>query len=441
MIFGDSVIKPRRIKSRIERMVQDGFIRNVGVLTGGTVISQAVVALSMPLLTRLYDPQDFSLLAIYTALLSMLTVISCLRFNIAISLPQSDHDGANLVALSLIAASAMSVVLVIITLVAPDRLAELLGQPTFAQYLWMVPVGVLLSSSYAALQYWTSRQKRFGLITRTRVTRAIGGAGTQSGIGAIHPSPFGLIFGHMIYNSLGVVGLVISAWRHDRSSFRNISWISLKRNFIEYRRFPIYSVPEALFNSAGSQLPILIIAGSLAGPEAGFLLLAMRVLGLPMSLIGSSVAQVYLAEAPGKLRDGELTSFTRKAIWSLLKTGAPPLLALGVVSPFLFPIIFGEEWARAGWMLLWMTPWFILQFVSSPISMLLHVVGRQVTALTLQIFGCALRVGAVIAALGIATGWTVEVYALSGAAFYAAYIAILVLQLRRIDRQTVPTDR
>jgi len=418
------------LKARAGALVGNRFLRNVGVLTGGTVVAQGLVALSMPLLTRLYTPHDFSLLAVYMAVLGLLTVVSCLRFNIAISLPERDEDGAGLVVLSVLAALAISVVLAILALVAPRQMSALLGQPDFQPYLWLIPAGVFLVSVYMALEYWASRKKRFGQITRTRVTRGIAGSGVQVGAGLFHPSPFGLLFGHMIFNGMGLLGLAGSMWRHDRPAFSGIDWRTLKRTAVEYRRFPIYSVPEALLNAVSTQVPVLIVAAALAGPQAGFLMLALRVLGLPMGLIGSSVAQVYLAEAPSKLREGDLGPFTRRAMLSLFKAGGPPLVAIGAISPLVFPFVFGEEWRPAGWMLAWMTPWFILQFVASPISMLLHVTGHQITAMVLQALGCALRIGAVMAALTFARSWTVEAYALSGAVFYGVYIGVLMLVAR-----------
>lgn len=418
------------LRSRTAGLIRNQFLRNVGVLTGGTVMAQGLIALSMPLLTRLYSPEDFSLLAVYMAVLSLLTVASCLRFHIAISLPERDEVGADLVVLSISAALFISLFLGLLAVTAPEQMSALLGQPGFRPYLWLIPVGVLLASIYSALQYWASRRRRFGQITRTRLTRAIAGSGMQIGAGVLHPSPFGLLFGHMIFNGMGILGLARAMWKHDRPAFMRIRWGSLRRTAIEYRRFPIYSVPEALLNAAGSQIPVLIVAGALAGPEAGFLMLAMRVLGLPMGLIGTSVAQVYLAEAPAKQRAGELGPFTRRAMLSLFKAGGPPLIVIGAVAPLVFPFVFGEEWRPAGWMLAWMTPWFVLQFVSSPISMLLHVTGHQATAMVLQALGCALRIGSILIALAFARPWAVEAYALSGAVFYGMYIGVLMFVAR-----------
>lgn len=373
---------------------------------------------------------DFSLLAVYVAILGIVTVVSCLRYNIAIPIPEEDADGMALLFVSIGAAFIVSLLCALIVTVAPEAIAALIGQPDFQPYLWMVPVGVFIASVYNALQYWASRKKRFGLVTRTRVTRAVGGVGTQLGVGAAAPSPFGLVFGHMIYGGLGIFGLTRSLLKEDRQFLGKATLGRLAGQVKEQRRFPIYSVPEALFNTAGIQLPVIFIAAIAAGPEAGFLMLAMRVMGLPMGLVGASVAQVFLAEAPSRLRDGTIGTFTRTTMYALFKAGAPPLIAVGVLSPLAFPLLFGPEWERAGWLVAWMTPWFVLQFVSSPVSMILHVTGRQNLAMMLQGAGLVLRLSMVLLAAKLVEDNISEIYAISGAIFYMAYIAVVLFVSR-----------
>lgn len=404
-------------------MLQRGsFIRNVGILTSGTVAAQAVMVLALPILTRLYAPEDFSLLAVYAAILGIVTAVACLRYNIAIPIPTDDADGMALLAVSLLAALACAALVALPVLMAPQLITGALGQPALAPYLWMLPVGIFFAAAYDALQYWASRRKQFSVITYTRMTRAVGGAGSQLGIGYVSPSPFGLIFGHMLYSGLGIVGLVANLLRDSRAALRGISAGRMATLARRHYRFPAYSVPEALLNTSSMELPVILIAAVAVGPEAGFLMLAMRVMGMPMALIGSSVAQVYLAEARAKLNAGTLSDFTRATMWTLFKTGAPVLLAVGILSPAIFPILFGSEWERAGWLVMWMTPWFILQFVASPVSMVLHVLDKQLAALILQAAGLIIRVGAVVAAASFWPEYIVEIYAVSGAVFYGIYV-------------------
>lgn len=415
------------IRAALARLLPAGsFARNVSVLTSGTAFAQGLAVLALPLLTRLYSPEDFALLAVYVAIVGILTVVSCLRYNIAIPLPEQDDDGMALLAVAILAACGVSLLCAWPAILAPEATARLFGQPGLQPYLWMIPVGVFIASVYNALQYWASRKKRFGLVAHTRMTQAVGGIGTQTAIGVSAPSTFGLIFGQMLNGGLGIWGLARDLWRQDREVLRRVGGAHLIGTASEFRRFPIWSVPEALLNTAGVQVPVILIAAVAAGPEAGFLMLAMRVLGMPMALVGRSVSQVFLAEAPAKLRDGSLAAFTRSTMWTLFRNGAPPLVAVGVLSPLLFPLVFGAEWARAGWLVAWMTPSFVLQFVASPVSMVLHVTGRVSLALALQAFGLVLRLGMVLLAVAFVAENISEIYAISGALVYGVYLIVVL---------------
>lgn len=416
------------MRTRLTNLMPPGsYLRNVSILTGGTIFAQGLMVLALPILTRLYTPEQFNLLAVYVALLGILGSVSCLRYNIAIPLPEDDANGIALVAVAILAALSISGLCAVPVIFAPEATATLLAQPGLQPYLWMVPIGVFIASVYDALQYWASRKRRFGLVTRTRMTRAVGGASTQLSIGAFSPSPFGLIFGHMIYGGLGLLGLARNMLKQDRAALRNLNTRRIVAEARRYRRFPLYSMPEALLNTAGIQMPIILIAAMAGGADAAFIMLAMTVLGAPMAFVGGSVAQVYLAESPARLRNGTLSSFTLNTMWTLAKTGGPLLFVVGAVSPFAFAAIFGREWEQAGWLVLWMTPWFILQFVASPVSMVLHVLERQDIALVLQAGGCVLRLVVVLVVGEVAPDYMSEAYAISGAVFYFAYVATISL--------------
>jgi O-antigen/teichoic acid export membrane protein len=322
----------------VNKFSKNEFLRNVSILTSGTVFAQLVMVLALPVLTRLYSPQDFDLLAVYAALINIASVGACLRFNIAIPLPKRDSDAMALLYLASIAAFIFSALLGLVVLIFPTEIASLLNQPSLQAYFWMLPAGVLFASLYDAAQFWASRKKRFGLITHTRIVRSIFGASTQLGYGATLVSPFGLLFGHMLYSGFGFVSLWRSIWRDDIKVLRNISLTRLRSVGSSYRGYPYKSVPEAIFNTMSVELPVVLIAASALGPEAGFLMLASRVIGMPMAFIGSSVGQVYLAEAPEHKRQGSLGEFTLTTMSRLLLVGMPPLVMFGLLAPFLFPI-------------------------------------------------------------------------------------------------------
>ncbi|MGJ7575242.1 lipopolysaccharide biosynthesis protein [Variovorax sp. RB2P76] len=429
------------MRSRLESLNRVGFVRSVGVLVGGTAFAQGLAILILPIVTRLYTPADFSALAVFASILSIVSVAACLRLEIAIPLPDSDEDAANLLASALAVCTVVSALVAFVIWCFYAKIIELIGQPELQPHLWLLPVGIWLASAYSAIQFWSTRKKRFGTIAKTRMTQALGGIGTQVGLGWMGFAPFGLLLGQVIASGAGLFGLSSRVIREDRSAFKKVRWIDMRRLLRRYERFPRYSTFEAFANSAGIQLPIIVIASVAIGAEAGYLMLGMRVIGAPMALIGGSVSQVYLSRAPSELRAGTLTSFTLQITRGLVKTGGGPLLFAGIIAPIIFPILFGENWRRAGEIVIWMTPWFVLQFLTSPVSMVLHVTENQRVAMILQLVGLALRVGAVLAASWLAGGLIVKAYAISGFLFYCIYFCVLGLILKISRHQFVALIR
>jgi O-antigen/teichoic acid export membrane protein len=201
----------------------------------------------------------------------------------------------------------------------------------------------------------------------------------------------------------------------------------MRRAFKKYDRFPKFSTFDALANSAGIQLPLIIIAAMAVGPEAGFLLLAMRTMQAPMGLIGAAVSQVYISHARDELRKGNLGDFTAGILGGLARTGVGPLILLGGMAPPVFAFVFGEEWRRAGELVVWMTPWFAFQFLSSPISMVMHVRNWQKAMLLLTVFGLFLRLGALGFAAFQDPDHLSEYFAISSGLFYFACCCVFAL--------------
>lgn len=407
------------VRAKTLALSRMGFLRSVGVLVGGTAVSQAVSVLVLPLVTRFYTPADFSILAVYASILGIVSVVACMRLEIAIPMPARNEEAANLLALALCSCTAVSAAAALVVWVWPGQIVRLVGQPGLTPFLWMLPLGVWLSSVYGALQFWAIRKKNFAAIAKTRMTQAVGGASVQLGFGWwSNFGAFGLLLGQLINSGAGLFGLGRSLLRDDRTVLRKVSYLGMRNTLRDYGRFPKYSTFEAFANSTGTQLPVIIIAAMAVGPEAGYLMLATRVMAVPMALIGGAVSQVYLSRAPDELRAGTLGTFSTRILGGLFRAGVGPLLFAGILAPSVFSFVFGQKWERAGELVTWMTPWFIFQFMSSPISMVMHVTNRQSAMLAVTLSGLIVRLGAMAVAAKYAHNYFSEFYAASGGIFY-----------------------
>jgi O-antigen/teichoic acid export membrane protein len=392
------------------------FFRSVVLLVTGTAFAQALMIIALPLLTRLYTPEEFNTLAIYVSLLGVISVAACLGLDMAVPLPEKDEDAVNIVALSISFACIVALLAALCFFLIDSDVFVMNGLGGVVPYLWMLPLGVLLSASYSAIQFYAVRQKKFSDISKTRMAQSIVALTTQIGFGNAGVTPFGLLLGQMLSGGSGFFYL----WKRliDKKKLSLVSFEKMKRMLFDYRRFPQFSTFEILTNSASIQFPILLIASLAAGPEAGFLILAMRVMQAPMGLVGGAIGQVYLSKAPEEHRDGNLALFTNSVICGLLKTGVGPIIFVGIIAPLAFSIVFGPQWERAGILVAWMTPWFVFQFLASPISMSMHVRNMQKVMLLITFSGFLLRVGALLYASKFAIDFLSEYYAISGGMYY-----------------------
>ena len=409
---------------------QGGFLKSVSVLVGGTAFAQMIGLLCLPLLTRLYSPNDYSILGIYVAIVSIFAVISCFRFEIAIPIPEKDEEAKSLLFISLLSNIFTILFLYLILLLVYPLIKNLHIIRQLSIWIWFIPLGVFLSGLYSALQYWSSRRKRFKEIAHTRMTQAVLGNGASLIVGITTGGFWGLIFGQLLNFSGGFLRLANSTY-HDLKIIKKT--LPLKDVLYKYRDYPKYSTFEALANISAIQLPLIIIASFVVGAEVGYLMLAMKILGIPMGLIGRAMSQVYLSHAPEFYKKKQLYRYTVDILKKIFKLIVIPFILLAMLSPYIFDFIFGENWSGLGKYILIMIPWYFMQILSSPVSMALHIIGSQKTALSLQVFGFVMRVGILIIMAIIGSSYIVDYYIFSGFLFYLIYMLVIVKALRQED--------
>ncbi|EHU1358815.1 oligosaccharide flippase family protein [Acinetobacter baumannii] len=420
-------MKSLLVKINSKLNAQGGFLKAVSVLVGGTAFAQLIGLICLPILTRLYSPEDYAVLGIYIAIVSILSVIACLRLEIAIPIPEKDEEAKSLLILSLLSNFFIVSILYLILFFLNPILQNFYIIKKLDMWIWFIPLGVFLSGLYSALQYWSTRRKRFKDIAQTRMTQAIFNNGASLSVGFFTGGFWGLILGQLFSFGGGLLKLGYSTYKDTIYVKKNNS---LKTVLYKYQDFPKYSTFEALANTSAIQLPLIIIASFLLGPEVGYLMLAMKVLGIPMGLIGSAMSQVYLSHAPTYYQKGELFDYTKSILNKILKLVILPFVLLLLISPYIFGFIFGKQWADIGYYISAMVPWYFMQILSSPVSMSLHIIGKQKVALILQLIGFLVRVIFLVGIAVLSHKRVIPYYVVSGFLFYTIYMITILACLK-----------
>jgi O-antigen/teichoic acid export membrane protein len=408
------------------------FARSVSVLVGGTAGAQLIAVLAAPLLTRLFTPKDFGLLAVYASLLALIGVVSSLRYELAIPLPEEDGEAANVTVLSLLLVSLTTVLSSLLVGMFATPIADALGAPALADYLWLVPVGVLLAGGYNVFNYWSVRTKRFSAIASTRICQSLTTLAIQ--IAVFKLGGLALLLGQVAGQSIGIISLSRPALA--MRAFRQVSWSGIWQVAVHYRQFPIFSTWGGFVDTASTKLPLIVFFTTFGPSMAGFLTIADRVLQMPASLIGRAVSQVFYSNAAEAHKSGELSQLVERIFSKLVHIGFPPALLIFLTAPDLFEFVFGENWRQAGKFASWMTPWLFLQFASSPLSIIFVITEKMGQSLVWQIILLGFNLSALL--VGVLHNDSIKAIMILSGANIICYL-ILIIWIARLTNNSLIT--
>lgn len=364
-----------RIRSRLPGA---SFIRGVAVLTGGTALAQGLGVIVAPLLTRIYLPEELGQFGLYVAFFSMASVVMALRYEAAIVGAADRSEAADLVVIAIVLGIPTGLLSVgALRWLISDEVLGFGALPNHAALL--VLPALLVTNGFTTLRYWFVREEKFEPVSRAIVLQGGGRAATQVGVGLAFGGWLGLPVGDLLGRSLGVRRLWRSAWPTVRKTAFPLQLGRIRTVLRTHRKFPGVLMPSAILNQLAINIPLPFIV-YLYGPVAGgYFALVQRVVSLPMSVLGASVADVfharvgtYARDAPHKTR----RAFERTAL-TLLLIGFVPAFVLLAFGEVLFGFIFGDTWVEAGLLASVMAPWALAQLVVSPLSRVILVFRGQ----------------------------------------------------------------
>lgn len=412
------------------------FVRGVSTIAGGTVVAQIAVVAVSPLLTRLYDPAQFGALGVFTSLLGILLVVTTLRLELAIPIAEGPKQAASLLCLSL-GATALTGLLVLCALLLGLARTNLPFLTPLGGWIYLLPVGMLLGGGYQSLTYGATRAKAYNALARTKLAQGVGMAGTQVTLGFLPVGAFGLLAGYVVGQAAGVVTLSREIVRSGSFSFRGLNLATLWDCLGRYRKFPLVSTWSALLNAASVWCPVLFLASFHGAVAAGAFALTQRVITIPISMVGRAVNQVFTGEAGECLRNAEERPKLRRLYWRTLGylalLGAGPVLIIGLVSPTVFSVVFGEEWRRAGEFARILALGYAAQFAVGPLTTLLLLIGRNERQLAWDFTRSVVIVGG-FACLTVAQASAESMllfFSLSLVFFYLVHVVLSDLALRQ----------
>ena len=321
-----------------------------------------------------------------------------------------------------------------------SQIAAALHRPQLMPWLWFVAPTAAVMGGFLVLNQLAVRHRRYASIGRRNLWQSLVLVATQSSAGLAGVAPGGMMLGMTAGQAAGAASLLRGSELTSTVAQQARKWPHLRQALQRYRRFPLVLAPSGLVNALGLQLPVLVVAYFYGSQVAGWLGMAQRVLGVPVTLIGTAVAQVYLGELVALRRDGsaDVRHLFRRATRQLAAVSVPIAATLLLLGPIAFASVFGHQWRTSGEYARPMALALAAQLVAAPLSQTVVAYERQYLQLAWDV-GRLVLVGGSTAVCALGGGspvtaiWTVSV------ALTASYLASWFLSWRLVERSPLLT--
>lgn len=391
---------------------------HVAKVSGGVIFGQLIGIVGYLLLTWTYSPAAFGVYASWLAVSVLGSVVS--TGGLETSLVQ-DPDGPER------HGSAVYMLATVFLGALAYCAATAAVMPFFPNVLkgnfWLISAtmfaAVLSLGANAILQSWAAAEGLFRPLTQLRILQSSTIVGFPLALALLGSDSSMLIAGH----ALGLAVTLIFWMRYfGVASFKTLRLSTLIAFWSKRRRTFVYVLPALVLGSFVGNLPQLAVNARFGHEAAGYMALALRVLGTPISLLGVAVRDVFRRYATLAFRErGECA----KEFWNSFLVLGTAAIGFGIVmylaSEPLFVFVFGEEWRNAGKYAQYLVPMTAAGIVASPLTYLVYIVRREDFDFYWQ-FAILLTIGTVFMAFSdIET--TLMFYSLVYTIMYAVYMA------------------
>lgn len=317
------------------------YFNNVSIQLIGTGIAQLIPFLVSPILTRLYQEENFATFTFFMAIVGVLVIPNGGRYYYAMVVPRKDSEAIDLGKLSfwlIIFYNCFLLLLIVFFYNHLNAFYALKG-------LWFViPLYVAFFGIYNIVLYLSVRQKFFKENAIAKIAQTV-----STSIFSIVLAFFGLINSGLIFGK--IAGTVTSipffkAKLNLQTDAKRL--VAVARKYIDY---PKVTILPALLDVFSVQALIFFVGTYYSEETLGYLGLTNMILVAPMALIGVSFRDVFYQKAATFFNKKNYYKAKRLflgSVFILFLIGGCIAFILYFFGKEIFSLVYGENWETSG---------------------------------------------------------------------------------------------
>lgn len=409
-----------------------GFLSNAIALISGTSVAQLIPLLASLVLTRLFTPEDFGILALFVSLSNILNSFSTGRYELAIMIPESVRSSYNIFLLTLILVSGFSAFYLLTVILINLLGIQFVSFEQLGFWLLLVPFYVFLFNIHGSLRYLCLKLDDFWVVSKATMIRALVLALVSIGIGLVLSGPTGLLLGQFLAVLFGN-GLLVRSVRKNidlKNDYSRSEILSVAKRFVN---FPKFSLPAGVFNTLSYDMLKMLIGSVFTTYILGLYSFIDKILGAPSVVIGNALGQTFFKSASDlRINSKSIIGLFDKLSVSLFLVGVILYSIIYFIAGNWFGFIFGEEWIVAGRYAQILTPFLFIRFIVSPLTNINNVMETQKFGLFWQFGKFLVAISSILYAQHI--GWNFESWLTTFSYCMSIYFVVVYVFLREIAK-------
>jgi O-antigen/teichoic acid export membrane protein len=321
-------------------------------------------------------------------------LIATLRYEMAVVPAKDDHESVNAAFLSLLIAFTLCSALAILIFLFNLFIFPLTSfNPVYKGWSYFLPAMIFMVSAGNVFQQWYNRKKEYRTLAVAKVVNSAGNNLLTLYLGFLGIGVWGLLLGNFVGLLVFNIFFVSGIYMRYRESLRHYDFPEQKSLARKHKDLPLANTPQILVELVQIYGIIFLLQAFFSAEIVGWYALSQRLLQAPLTLIGTSFAQVFYKDASERqLNDGNLTGLVIKMIKVSAMVAFLPLIVLLTIGPWLIGFVFGSAWHEAGIYARILAPWLFFDFIRATISYTPIVIGRTRTMFYISLAGAVLMV-------------------------------------------------
>jgi O-antigen/teichoic acid export membrane protein len=414
------------------------YYRNFLTMLSGNTLSQLIPFIIAPILSRIFSPEEFAVLANFMAIVGVIGIISTGRLELAVPIPQDHKKAQEIVFTGLIITLLLGLLSILIPIFA-YQISELYKDNQLGDYLWMVPFSVVSFGLLGLTNNWNLRQEKFHLLSIGKIAQSVVNNGLAALLGYIGWGINGLIIAWLLSQYVNIFILLVGVNR--KVSYKDFGIVTLKTTLKEYKDFPLINSLHAFTDIFITQFLLYWVISSYFGfLELGLFAMMNKYVKAPIILVSTSVSQLFYVEAGKAINQGaSLFPIVKKTVRTSILFAIPFTIVLLVLGPWIFKIYLGTKWEAAGVYAQSLAPMLFLYFILSPISGLPILLNKQKGAFAFSVLGYSFTIFALFIGIWLQLDFS-KTLIIYGAAFALFYLMMLVWYYTLIKKRNAGID-